>query len=365
MPAAAPPKKKAAKKKATTHPAPAPKVFAPSDPPFPLTVEHVANGFSGLCAFNTDLPAFAPDDEGSMLDKEYAWLAQRTPEELAALYTWAEALQFVVDHADSQIQRRYLVPPACMAGVADLDLVDVTTMLDEGFLSHDRILEDEPAPEPPADAPVVTPGEDARDNGAPVPVVEKSGQLSAIQEPPAKPITALRLETPEQRRAVEKALDRRIVKLGELAKKIREEGKENEAKSIEREIQMIRESLSSQLRAQSALAFNEGETLVQAVGRMFQGEFRSRTRAALLKHITAKKGESYDDARARKLGKLDDLEGLIGNIGEVGGALVVEWLTLVADRAYQKGLVAHGATPSAIARESLQAFEMERQGRDE
>jgi len=285
------------------------------------------------------------------------WVVARTDEEYAAVWAWARVLSWALGGIDCTVLRDALTPPAFMVDVLDEQLNDATTMLDWQVVYPQQLLDEAPVvegPEPPADAPAAAPA-----------VPDATGQLPLVQEPPAKPITALRLETPEQVRAVAKALDRRITKLNELAKKNREEGKETEAKSIEREVTMIRESLTSQLRTQGALAFNEGETLVQAVARLFQGEFRTRVRAELVKRITVKAGESSEDARQRQLAKLDDMEKLIGKIGDVGSALVVEWLSLVADRAYHKGTVAHGATPSNIAREALQAFEIERQGREE
>ena len=283
------------------------------------------------------------------------WVAALTDDDYAAVWAWARAVDWVMD-PDCTAPRSALGAPECMRDVIDPELQSVNIMIDQGVILYTQLLDEEEAAAPVTE----TPAPDA-----PAPAPDATGQLPLVQEPPAKPITALRLETPEQVRAVAKALDRRIMKLNELAKKNREEGKETEAKSIEREVTMIRESLTSQLRTQGALAFNEGETLVQAVARLFQGEFRSRVRAALLQNVTAKKGESYDEAKQRRLAVLDDMESLIGKIGDVGSALVVEWLSLVADRAYHKGTVAHGATPSNIAREALQAFEIERQGREE
>lgn len=284
-----------------------------------------------------------------------AWVAALTDEDYAEVWAWARAVDWVMD-PECTVHRSALGAPECMRDVIDPELQSVNIMIDQGVIQYTQLLDEEETAAPVTE----TPAPDA-----PAPAPDATGQLPLVQEPPAKPITALRLETPEQVRAVAKALDRRITKLNELAKKNREEGKESEAKSIEREVTMIRESLTSQLRTQGALAFNEGETLVQAVARLFQGEFRSRVRGALLKNVTAKKGESYDEAKQRRLAVLDDMESLIGKIGDVGSALVVEWLSLVADRAYHKGTVAHGAAPSSIAREALQAFEIERQGREE
>jgi hypothetical protein len=192
---------------------------------------------------------------------------------------------------------------------------------------------------------------------------EPDAQLEGVKEPTAtpKPITGLKIDTPEQLRSVSKALDKRIAKLTDLAKKNRDEGKDAEATSIEREVTTIRQTLVPQLKGQGSLPFNEGETLPQAVARMFAQDFGFKVRAALAKSITPLPGEKAEDAKARQFAKYDDLVALIGNVAEVGGMLCVNLLTLTADRAYQKGLVAHGATPSAIAREALQAYELELQ----
>lgn len=201
---------------------------------------------------------------------------------------------------------------------------------------------------------------------APAAEPDATGQLPLVQEgtPTTRLITALKLDTPAQVRSVAKALEKRAIKLGELSKKLREEGKDDEAKSVDREVTMIRETLSSQLKSQGALAFNERETLPQAVSRLFQGEFRYKLRAALTKQAVMRSGETRKDAEERQLDRLVEFEGIIGQAGEIGGMLVVSWLTNVADRAYEKGKIAHEATPSNIAREALQALEIELQGRE-
>jgi hypothetical protein len=196
--------------------------------------------------------------------------------------------------------------------------------------------------------------------------VEPSAQLDAVKEPAAttKPITGLKIDTPEQLRSVSKAMDARISDLSGLAKKNRDLGKDAAAADVDREIKAIRETIVPQLKAQGALPFNEGETLPNAVARLFAMDFRFKVRSALGK-IKPKPGEKHEDAKARQEAKLDDLVALIGDISEIGGMLCVNLLTTCAERAYEKGKVAHGATPSAIAREALQAYELELQGTKE
>lgn len=209
--------------------------------------------------------------------------------------------------------------------------------------------------------------DDAADDGdGPAPEPDATGQLPLVTEPAAtsRAVSSMKLDTPEQVRSLQLSIDSRIADLNALAKKNREMGKDSAAKDIEREVAMMRETLAPQLKSQGALAFNEGETLVQAVSRMFQGEFRHRVRTALTKNLTVRPNEKAEDARLRQLDKLTEFESLIGNIGDVGGMLVVAWLTQTADRAYEKGKVAHRATPSDIARETLQAIEIELQGRE-
>ncbi len=209
--------------------------------------------------------------------------------------------------------------------------------------------------------------DDDSDDADDAPEPDATGQLPLVQEGPqaTKLITALKLDTPAQVRSVAKALEKRAIKLGDLSKKLREEGKDDEAKSVDREVTMIRETLSSQLKSQGALAFNERETLPQAVSRLFQAEFRYKLRAALTRQAVMRAGETRKDAEERQLDRLVEFEGLVGQVGEIGGMLVVSWLTNVADRAYEKGKIAHEATPSNIAREALQALEIELQGREQ
>jgi hypothetical protein len=240
----------------------------------------------------------------------------------------------------------------------------VGTVLDAPYSDADETVDDDDDDDDDDD---VDNDEDAADDDAPVGEPDATGQLPLVQEaaPTTKLITALKLDTPEQVRSVALSINARIADLKALAKKNRDLGKETEAKAIEREVLMIRETLTPQLKSQGALAFNEGETLPQAVSRIFQSEFRQRVRTAITKTVSMRAGEKPEDARLRQLDKLTEFEALIGNIGEIGGMLVVSWLTQVADRAYEKGKVAHGAAPSDIARETLQAIEIALQGRDE
>lgn len=307
-----------------------------------------------------------------------AFIEALTDDEYARVWAWAREVSYVVGDDKASVRESVLVVPACLVAIVDEDLVDLNAMLDNKLFDAFQVVRDLAAPDV-ADNKVVdkildelthkvaaVAGIPVEGPNAPTAKPKKGEQLPLVNEPAkaGKPITGLKIETEEQLKFVRKAIDKHLADMTGLAKKNRDEARDAEAKSIERGVTEARERIVPQLKAQGAMAFNEGETLVQTVARFFAGEFRARVRSELMKNMSIKKGETKEDARQRQLAKLDDMEALIGNVGEIGGMLVVNMLTAAADRGYQKGLVAHGATPSAIAREALQALEIERAGKD-
>lgn len=194
---------------------------------------------------------------------------------------------------------------------------------------------------------------------ASAPAAEPDGQLTLVQEPtpPKKPLTPLTFQSGEQVASVRLALKARADDLRGEAKRLSGLGRTVEAAALEREARDISEQLLRQVESQAAIPFNESETLPQAIKRVVQGEVRYRARAALLKSVVQKKGETKQDAEQRALGKLDDLEQLIGNIGEQAGLLVCDILVEAADRAKEAGKVERQATASQLAREAVQAVE--------
>lgn len=306
-----------------------------------------------------------------------AFIEALTDDEYARVWTWAREISYVVGDDKASVRESVLVVPACLVAIVDEDLVDLNAMLDNKLFDAFQVVRDlAPAPsdgeklDQLVDAVTHTvaaiAGIPVEGPNAPTGKGKKGEQLPLVNEPAkaGKPITGLKIETEEQLKFVRKAIDKHLADMTGLAKKNRDEARDAEAKSIERGVTEARERIVPQLKAQGAMAFNEGETLVQTVARFFAGEFRARVRSELMKNMSIKKGETKEDARQRQLAKLDDMEALIGNVGEIGGMLVVNMLTAASDRGYQKGLVAYGATPSAIAREALQALEIERAGKD-
>lgn len=191
------------------------------------------------------------------------------------------------------------------------------------------------------------------------PKADADGQLQLVQEPvaPKKPLTPLTFQSGEQVASVRLALQARADDLKAEAKRLSGLGRTVEAAALEREAKDISEQLLRQVQSQTAIPFNENETLPQAIKRVVQGEIRHRARTALLKSVAIKKGETKQDADARALAKLDDLEALIGNVGEQAGLLVCDLIVEAADRAKEAGKHERLSTASAIAREAVQAVE--------
>ena len=170
-----------------------------------------------------------------------------------------------------------------------------------------------------------------------------------------EPLKGLDFTTHEEKYSVHNAMDERIVSLKKLSKKLADAGKHRAAQDCDREVAIINESILPQLGRQRVMVFNENETLPQAVARVFSGEFRSRVRGKLTSFTQVDGGETFEDAKQRRLELLDNMEDLIGNIGDVAGAMVVKMVTAAAERGYEKGLIVNGANASSIAREALQA----------
>ncbi len=318
-----------------------------------------------LLALLLSIAAFQGSDPDRTVVRDF--VVALSDDEVVSVWNWAREIEWgcEANSGDSHsVRESALQLPECLRDVVDHDLLSVENMLAKEVFIEAQIVRDL-APAPVSDSPTSTEVV-VKAETPPAAKPDTNGQLPLVQEPAKapKPITGLKLDSVDQIRSVQKSLDKRIAKLTDLAKKNRDEGKEAEAKSVEREVLMIREQLVPQLKTQGALAFNEGEAFPETVARFFAREFRSRVRSALTKTVTQKKGESHEDARKRQLVKLDDMEALIGHISEVGGMLVVNMLTNVSDRALEKGKMMHHATPTAIAREALQAMEIECAGRE-
>lgn len=305
------------------------------------------------------------DEDDALEDVADEWLANRlTDDERAQV---AELVRVVswLDHVDGAgATRAQLTLPDCL-----LPIVATATNTTDALRSEfeDRIIptEGETDTNPPAEATntpndgtITTEGDTLAAAGE-TPAVEPDGQLSLVQEAPTpkKPLTPLTFQSGEQVASVRLALKARADDLRGEAKRLSGLGRTVEAAALEREARDISEQLLRQVESQAAIPFNESETLPQAIKRVVQGEVRYRARAALLKSVALRKGETKQDAEQRALAKLDDLEQLIGNIGEQAGLLVCDILVEAADRAKDAGRVERQATASQLAREAVQAVE--------
>lgn len=197
---------------------------------------------------------------------------------------------------------------------------------------------------------------------SPMPTVEPDGQIALVTEP-VKPATIkpMAFRSGAEVAAVRRALEAELKELEKMAKDSDAMGEPAAAKIFRDKALLLKTQLIPQVTAQGSLPFNEKESLASLVGRTVAGEVRARVRAGLLKNVAPKKGESMKDAQQRKLGLLDDMESLIGNIAEQMGALATKFVSAAADRGIAVGKQAIQADGATVAREAIQLVEFELQ----
>ncbi len=285
------------------------------------------------------------------------WLADRTDAERAEITTFASLIEWVDDSPLNAVLTSQAVVPACIVPVANPFCVSNEALRED---IGNRLIEDPVAGSATISEDVEKPETPAAPADAPVP--EADGQLPLVAETPkaTKKITALSLDSSDDVASVRLALQARADDLEAKAKQLVTLGKTAEAFSLRKEVARLKEKIERQLSVQTAIAFNANESLPAVIARTVSGEIRSRARAALLKSMSIKKGESKQDAEERQRVKLDDLEALIGNIGEQAGAIVSNILVETAERSKEAGIRERNATPSQLAREAIHAIEAQR-----
>lgn len=292
-------------------------------------------------------------------DELAEWIANALkPDEVDAIARYVAAIEWLdFDEERNAVYASQLVVPDALAPRA----ADWTREIAD-VIGAKRILPDPEKSIAEVEAAAAEPIANAAAEPTPAPTVEANGQIALVQEP-AKPKTLKPMEflAGDEVASVRLSLIARADDLDAEAKRLNTLGKSAEAASVQREAKNIRERLLPQVTSQQAIAFNAAETLPGAIARVFQGELRARARRQLVKSVGPKKGESKQDAEQRALGKLDDLEQLIGNIGEQAGTIVYKILVEAADRGNQYGLRGMQATPDVIARDAIHAVEQELQ----
>jgi hypothetical protein len=289
-----------------------------------------------------------------------AYIRTLDTEQFAELWTWAREIEWGITHEGAGVRASRMMAPTFFHGKLAKDI-----STEEGLQDCFKLIIDD-RPTNTADEAVTATDAAAESEGAPhtdapqteTPTADGS-QLTLVQEPtpPKKPLTPLTFQSGEQVASVRLALQARADDLRAEAKRLSGLGRTAEAAALEREAKDITEQLLRQVQSQTVIPFNESETLPQAIKRAVQGEVRSRARAALLRSVAQKKGETKQDAEQRALGKLDDLEALIGHVGEVTGALVSRLIVEASDRGMEAGRVQRETNASSIAREAIQAVE--------
>lgn len=311
----------------------------------------------------------AVDEEvahGDIIPTLERWLTDRLKDdERAQLATFAALMEWMdSDDAHSASAAQFVVPD-CFLPVAEAFCQSAEALRTE---FNGRIV-DEPTDAPSTndqatevEAPEAVADAIGADDLATVKEPNAAGQLPLVDEAkqPAKKITALSLDSSDEVSSVRLALQARAEDLEAEAKRLTGLGKQAESTSVLREAKNIKDKLMKQVSVQTAVEFNANESLPSAIARVVSGEIRSRARAALLKSAATKKGESRQDAEERQRMKLDDLEALIGNIGEQAGALVATILVETAEGAKEAGLRERNATSSQLAREAIQRIEAQR-----
>lgn len=367
--------KKQAAPAAAEHVAEAPRTLVPIPDDFlPFTERTTSEDLSAL------LHSISAFELAHNATERVAYIRTLTVPQFEALYAWAREVEWVLDGKPEgggvpAIRYSKLMAPeffhAKLARDLSTEEIALATLVNVVEDAAEPVsTEPEPLDESAAgplfddddddDGDLWDADEEAGDDDAvEAPAADADGQLQLVQEPapPKKPLTPLTFQSGEQVASVRLALQARAEDLKSEAKRLSGLGRTGEAAALEREAKDITEQLLRQVTAQHAIPFNESETLPQAIKRAVQGEVRYRARTALLKSIAQKKGETKQDAEQRALGKLDDLEQLIGNVGEQAGLIVAKLIVEAADRGKEAGRVERAATASAIAREAIQAVE--------
>ncbi|MES2524008.1 MAG: hypothetical protein V4617_14980 [Gemmatimonadota bacterium] len=338
-----------------------------------------------LAAPDGFLPLPVPRDDALLQEKlrvivafkvqgDEAIVKSLTDEQYALTWAWMREVDYICTPTTSDTEllsahEVLLRVPSFLTHLVDDQLATVEAMLDNGILTQEQLVREAPTmAETVVDAatPVLRDSVSEHGNAPATPIVpavpEANGQLPLVKEPvkPTKPIKGVAFNSPEEVASVRLALAGRQDDLEAEAKRLSALGRSAEGAALLREAKNIKEMLLPQVTAQTAMAFNEAESLPSAIARVFAGNIRYKVRTALSKNVSMKKGESRADAEQRQLAKLDDMEALIGNIGEQAGALAVALVTEAADRGFQKGAMASTATPSSIAREAVQAVDLQK-----
>lgn len=374
------PKKKAAPKVEptaeaieATSPSPSPTpVFVPPDRLLPPPRSADANAQLSSCL--RSIVAFAD------LTQIEGVIAALTDEEFFSVWAWMRQVDWLVDgHANSETsmvaaRRADLTVPACIAAFVDKE-VDGADAIQATFLESALIIDENAAPvEPSADAPSST--HQVAEVAAPEAVTEAisgndqatvkepdaTGQLPLVDEvkQPPKKITALSLESSDDVADVRTAMQIYADDLESQAKNCGKLNKHAEAASLRKTVARLKHKIDKQLSVQTAIAFNVNESIPKMVSRYVSGEIRSRAFAALMKSKVIKKGESAKDAEDRQRAKLDDLEALIGNIGDQAGAHVATLVVEAYERGKDQGFRERSATASQVIREAIEAAESQR-----
>jgi hypothetical protein len=286
------------------------------------------------------------DDEEDFDDGVQRWLTDSLKDdEREAIARFVAVIEWLDSGDDHAVYRSQLAVPDALAPKAAAWVKDKVA---EAF---DRAqVVDDPAP---AVQPIA-------------PTVEPDGQIALVTEPakPAAPLKPMAFRTAEEIGAVRLSLEGTLKELEKLAKENDAAGLPGAAKIARDKALLLKTQLIPQVTAQQNLPFNEKETLPGMVARTVAGEVRSRARAALMKNVTQKKGESHKDAQQRQLEKLDEMEALIGSIAENVGALCTKFVAAAAERGIAVGKQALAADAATVAREAMQLVEFElQQGR--
>lgn len=193
------------------------------------------------------------------------------------------------------------------------------------------------------------------------PVVDAHGQLAMAQaflregEEDTVPALVMFFKSADEVLSTAQALASRATDLRALAKKARDIGRLREAVSIEREATHIGEALLPQVQAQTGFAFDEHETLLDALTRSVGRTVRNATVRAIHIDMPPLYGEGDGETLARRKAVLASFELVVGAMAVHAAAAVLPFVLEAAERAYEAGLVARNATPNALALHAVQA----------
>lgn len=306
-----------------------------------------------------------PRGTAAIVEAHDRWLRDRLNDnERAQVAEFLRLVSWLDNFEGATAYRSQLSIPDCLLPIIR---EDVNTPEKLAFWWPDQIVDDA---QPAADTPI-TDVEQAWENrserlanaaSSDAPAVEPTGQITLVEEP-AKPSTIkpMTFRSAEEVGAVRRALEAELKELEKMAKDSEAMGEPAAAKIFRDKAVLLKSQLLPQVTAQQNLPFASKETLPGMIARTVAGEVRSRARAQLMKQMQIKKGETKDDAQARQLAKLDELEALIGNIAEQVGALATKFVAAAADRGIDAGKKALAAEPSQVAREAIQLVEFELQ----